>query len=67
MLVVLGQAGGTHLYLTVTSGMTSQVSDTNITARCVRRATLRHALLSDVFAAVIIAIAINLVAGLLRP
>jgi uncharacterized membrane protein len=45
--------------------MTFQVSDTEITARAMRRAAIRHALLSYVFGAVIIAVAINLIATLL--
>ena len=53
------------LYLAVTIGMTFQVSDTEITARAMRRAAIRHALLSYVFGAVIIAVAINLIATLL--
>jgi uncharacterized membrane protein len=53
------------LYLAVTIGMTFQVSDTEITARKLRRVAIRHALLSYLFGAVIVAIAINLVASLL--
>jgi uncharacterized membrane protein len=45
--------------------MTFQVSDTEITARKLRRVAIRHALLSYLFGAVIVAIAINLVASLL--
>lgn len=52
------------LYVAVTIGMTFQVSDTEITARAMRRAAIGHALLSYVFGAIIIAIAINLVASL---
>ena len=43
--------------------MTYQVSDTDIRKRTIRRAALGHALLSYVFGAVIIAAAINIVAG----
>ena len=46
-------------------GMTFQVSDTDLTARRVRRVALQHALLSLVFGAVILAITVNSVAGLL--
>jgi uncharacterized membrane protein len=53
------------LYLAVTIGMTFQVSDTDLTARTMRRAAIGHALLSYVFGAVIIAVAVNLVASLL--
>ena len=50
-------------YLAFTIGMTFQVSDTEIHKRTIRRAALGHALLSYVFGAVIIAAAINIVAG----
>jgi uncharacterized membrane protein len=52
-------------YLAVTIGMTFQVSDTDLTARRVRRVALHHALLSYVFGTVIVAITISIVAGLL--
>ncbi len=50
-------------YLAFTVGMTYQVADTDITGRNVRRTLLLHSLLSYVYGAVIIAVAINLVAG----
>jgi uncharacterized membrane protein len=53
-------------YLAFTVGMTYQVSDTNITTRAIRATALRHALLSFVFGTVIIAVMINVVAGLVR-
>ncbi len=53
-------------YVAFTIGMTFQVSDTNLTDSSVRRTALRHALLSYVFGAVILAAIINLVAGLAR-
>jgi uncharacterized membrane protein len=53
-------------YLAFTIGMTYQVSDTNLTNRTIRHAVSRHALLSFVFGAVIIALAINTVASLLQ-
>ncbi len=43
--------------------MTYQVADTDITGRNVRLTLLLHSLLSYVYGAVIIAVAINLVAG----
>ena len=52
-------------YLGLTIGMTFQVSDTDLTAKRVRRTALHHALLSYVFGAVILAITVNSVAGLL--
>jgi uncharacterized membrane protein len=51
-------------YLAFTIGMTFQVSDTQITTKDIRATALRHALLSYVFGAVVIAATINLVAGL---
>jgi uncharacterized membrane protein len=53
-------------YLAFTIGMTFQVSDTSLTAKRLRRTATRHALLSFVFGAVILALAINTVASLLR-
>ncbi|HEY6426390.1 MAG TPA: DUF1345 domain-containing protein [Acidimicrobiales bacterium] len=52
-------------YLAFTIGMTFQVSDTNLTAKPIRRTALRHALVSYLFGAVIIALVINIVATLL--
>jgi uncharacterized membrane protein len=52
-------------YLALTIGMTFQVSDTNLQTKAIRRAAIRHALLSYVFGTVIVAITINIVAGLL--
>jgi uncharacterized membrane protein len=51
-------------YLAFTVGMTYQVSDTNLTTTTMRRTALRHALVSYVFGAVIIAVTINVVASL---
>ncbi|HXZ58231.1 MAG TPA: DUF1345 domain-containing protein [Gaiellaceae bacterium] len=53
-------------YLALTIGMTYQVSDTNLQNRPIRHTALRHALLSFVFGAVIVALAINTVASLLH-
>jgi uncharacterized membrane protein len=52
-------------YLAFTIGMTYQVSDTNIGARPIRLAALRHALLSFLLGAVVLAIVINLGASLI--
>jgi uncharacterized membrane protein len=52
-------------YLALTLGMTFQVSDTDITAKRVRRAALHHALLSYVFGTVIVAITVSSAAALL--
>jgi uncharacterized membrane protein len=51
-------------YLAFTIGMTYQVSDTNLETGRIRRAALRHALLSFVFGSMILATLVNLVAGL---
>jgi uncharacterized membrane protein len=53
-------------YLSFTIGMTYQVSDTDLTDRPMRRTALRHALLSFLFGTFIVAITINVVAGLLK-
>src|SRR5262249_24565359 len=53
-------------YLAFTIGMTYQVSDTELNRRAFRRNVLRHSLLSYLFGTVIVALAINLVAGLGR-
>lgn len=53
-------------YFAFTIGMTFQVSDTTITAGAIRRLTLRHALLSYLFGAVLLGLVINVVATLLQ-
>jgi uncharacterized membrane protein len=50
-------------YLAFTLGMTFQVSDTNITSSSIRMAVIRHALLSYLFGAVILATLVNLISG----
>jgi uncharacterized membrane protein len=54
------------IYFALTIGMTYQVSDTNLTDRVMRHLVTRHALLSYLFGAVIVALAINTVASLLQ-
>jgi uncharacterized membrane protein len=51
-------------YLAFTIGMTFQVSDTDLQTAEFRRLALRHALLSYLFGAIILAASINLVASL---
>ena len=51
-------------YLAFTIGMTFQVSDTDLTNRTIRASALRHALLSFLFGALILAATVNLVASL---
>ncbi|NUW31132.1 DUF1345 domain-containing protein [Nonomuraea sp. SMC257] len=53
-------------YLAFTVGMTFQVSDTELRSAAFRANVLRQALLSYVFGTVIVALAINFVAGLSR-
>lgn len=56
---------GDFAYVAFTLGMTYQVSDTDLQSKAIRMTALRHALLSYVFGTAIIAITINVVAGLL--
>lgn len=51
-------------YVAFTVGMTYQVSDTEIGLTSIRATVLRHALLSYLLGAVVLAVTINLVAGL---
>jgi uncharacterized membrane protein len=51
-------------YLAMTIGMTYQVSDTNLETTDMRSTALRHALLSYLFGSIILAAAVNLIAGL---
>ena len=53
-------------YLAFTLGMTFQVSDTDLKTKLIRATALRHALLSYLFGAIIVATTINLVAGLAK-
>jgi uncharacterized membrane protein len=52
-------------YIAFTVGMTFQVSDTSLKTKPIRRIALSHALMSYLFGAVIVAMAINIVASLL--
>ena len=58
---------GDFAYLALTIGMTYQVSDTALKDKTIRMTALRHALLSFVFGTGVLAMTINVVAGLLRP
>jgi uncharacterized membrane protein len=51
-------------YLAFTVGMTYQVSDTEIGLTSIRATVLKHALLSYLLGAVVLAVTINLIAGL---
>jgi uncharacterized membrane protein len=53
-------------YTAFTVGMTFQVSDTDVTRREMRRMVLRHALVSFLFGAVILATTVNVIASLLN-
>ena len=56
---------GDFLYFAFTIGMTFQVSDVQIADSAVRRLVLAHGVLAFFFSTVILALAINLVAGLI--
>ncbi len=51
-------------YLSMTIGMTFQVSDTNLQRTDIRATALRHGLLSYLFGSIVLAAAVNLVVGL---
>jgi uncharacterized membrane protein len=51
-------------YMSYTVGMTYQVSDTEIGSSQIRATVLRHPLLSYLLGAVVLAVTINLIAGL---
>jgi uncharacterized membrane protein len=53
-------------YVAFTVGMTFQVSDTDVQARRIRRTVIRHALISYLFGAVILAVVVNLIASLVK-
>ena len=53
------------LYFSFVIGMTSQVSDVSITSHSIRRAALVHGVLSFAFNTLILALTINIVAGLM--
>ncbi len=53
-------------YVAFTVGMTFQVSDTDVQSRPIRRTVLGHAMLSYLFGTVIVAVTINVLAGLLN-
>jgi uncharacterized membrane protein len=52
-------------YFSFVVGMTSQVSDVAVTGQHMRRATLAHGILSFVFNIAILAMSINIIAGLI--
>jgi uncharacterized membrane protein len=54
------------VYVAFTIGMTFQVSDTGIAERAIRRAVIRHSLVSYLFGTVIFGVAINVVGNLIR-
>jgi uncharacterized membrane protein len=53
-------------YVALTLGMTYQVSDTDLTTKSIRRVATRHALVSYVFGTFVVAMTINIVAGLVK-
>ncbi|MDB5842844.1 MAG: hypothetical protein JWP79_154 [Polaromonas sp.] len=54
------------LYYAHVVGMTSQVSDVQVTSREMRRLTLGHSVLSFAFNMLVLALSINVVAGALQ-
>ena len=52
-------------YVAFTVGMTYQVSDTDIRNRLIRHTVLRHALISYLFGAIIVALLVNVIASTL--
>jgi uncharacterized membrane protein len=54
------------LYFSFVIGMTSQVSDVQITSQSLRRLALLHSILSFFFNTVIVAMSINIIAGLIQ-
>jgi uncharacterized membrane protein len=57
---------GDFLYFSFVIGMTSQVSDVQITSRSLRRLALLHGILSFFFNTAIVAMSINIIAGLIE-
>ena len=57
---------GDFAYVAFTVGMTFQVSDTDVGSRLTRRTVLKHALMSYLFGAVIVALMVNVIASLLN-
>jgi uncharacterized membrane protein len=53
------------LYFSFVIGMTSQVSDVQVTSRAMRKLVLMHGVLSFAFYTIVLAIGINIVAGLI--
>ncbi|MBV9362330.1 MAG: DUF1345 domain-containing protein [Betaproteobacteria bacterium] len=56
---------GDFLYFSFVIGMTSQVSDVQVTSSAMRRLVLWHGVLSFAFYTVVLALTINIVAGLI--
>jgi uncharacterized membrane protein len=54
---------GDFAYVAFTVGMAFAVSDTDVIGRVMRRAVLRHSLLSYLFGAVVVGMTINIMAG----
>ncbi|MES2486222.1 MAG: DUF1345 domain-containing protein [Bacteroidota bacterium] len=53
-------------YFSFVIGMTFQVSDVTITSKTVRRFALLHSLISFVFNTIIVALTVNIIAGIIR-
>jgi uncharacterized membrane protein len=57
---------GDFLYFSFVIGMTSQTSDVEITSRSLRRLSLIHSILSFFFNTAVVAMSINIIAGLIE-
>lgn len=55
------------LYFSLVIGMTSQVSDVQVSSRAMRQLVMLHGVLSFTFYTIVLAISINIVAGLVSP
>ena len=55
------------LYMSLVIGMTSQVSDTAISSKVIRRFVAMHGVLSFFFNLVVLALTVNMVSNLIRP
>lgn len=55
------------LYFSLVIGMTSQVSDTDISSKVIRRIVAMHGVLSFFFNLVVLALTVNMVSNLIKP
>ena len=55
------------LYYALVVAMTAQVSDVQVTDKTMRRLTTAHGVISFFFNAAVLALAVNIVSGLMQP